>query len=112
GQKDVTLNGSAIECRINALSPGTVTSLHVPGGPFVRFDTYLTVGCEITPYYDPLIGKLIVYAGTREEAIRKVKAALCELVIGGIKTNIAEQLERVDDPRFSDGSYDTAFFGS
>ena len=51
-------------------------------------------------------------AGTREEAIRKVKAALCELVIGGIKTNIAEQLERVDDPRFSDGSYDTAFFGS
>ncbi|MCR5264018.1 MAG: ATP-grasp domain-containing protein, partial [Clostridiales bacterium] len=46
GQKDVTLNGSAIECRINALSPGTVTSLHVPGGPFVRFDTYLTVGCE------------------------------------------------------------------
>ena len=110
GQKDITMSGSAIECRINASSPGTVTALHIPGGPFVRFDTYLTVGCEITPYYDPLIGKLIVYAGSREEAIRKMKAALCELVIGGVKTNIAEQLECVDDPRFSDGSYDTGFF--
>ena len=108
-QNDIALNGSAIECRVNASAPGTVTALHVPGGPFVRFDTYLMVGCEITPYYDPLIGKLIVYAGTREEAIRKMKAALCELVIEGIPTNIRDQLDRIESQKFTDGSYDLDF---
>jgi len=108
-QKDVTLMGSAIECRINALSTGRLGMLHVAGGPSVRFDTYLVQDVEISPFYDSLIGKLIVRAGTREEALRKMKAALCELVIDGIKTNIHQQLRLVKDERFMDGSYDLTF---
>ena len=111
-QEDVILNGSCIECRINARSTGKVTALHVPGGPFVRFDTFLAQGAEITPFYDPLLGKLIVRAGTREEAVRKMKAALCELVIEGVETNLEEQLALVNEPEFADGSYDLRFMES
>ncbi|HBD87065.1 MAG TPA: acetyl-CoA carboxylase biotin carboxylase subunit, partial [Clostridiales bacterium] len=75
-QQDVLLKGSSIECRINARAPGRVNFLHVPGGPFVRFDTYLAAGSAVSPSYDPLLGKLIVYASTREEALRKMQAAL------------------------------------
>lgn len=109
-QEDVDLRGSSIECRITAKKPGKVEFLHVPGGPFVRFDTYLTVGTTITPYYDPLIGKLIIYAGSREESLRKIRAALCELVIDGVPNNIEEQLEIVSSEKFSNGSYDLDFF--
>ena len=108
-QQNVVLDGACLECRINATRPGTVTVLHVPGGPFVRFDTYLVAGLTVSPYYDSLLGKLIVRAGTREEAVRKMKAALCELVIEGVETNIAEQLELVSDPRFMSGGYDLTF---
>lgn len=108
-QKDVTLMGSAVECRINALSTGKLGMLHVAGGPSVRFDTYLVQGVEISPFYDSLIGKLIVRAGTREEALRKMKAALCELVIDGIRTNIHQQLRLINDESFKDGSYDLTF---
>ena len=108
-QQNVALNGACVECRINALTPGTLSMLHVPGGPFVRFDTYLVSGISVSPYYDALLGKLIVYAGTREEAMRKMKAALCELVVEGIETNIAEQLELVSDPRFMTGQYAMTF---
>lgn len=108
-QEDILLKGNAIECRINARAPGRLGLLHVPGGPFVRFDTYLVPGVEISPWYDSLIGKLIVYAGTREEAVRKMKAALCELVVEGIPTNIEEQLRIVSDPRFMRGEYDLSF---
>lgn len=108
-QEDVDFHGCAIECRINALAPGRVEMLHVPGGPFVRFDTCLTSGAEVTPYYDSLLGKLIVYAGSREESLRKMKAALCELVIDGVKTNVEEQLRLLSDSRFADGSYDLTF---
>jgi len=106
-QSDILFRGQVIECRINALAPGRVELLHVPGGPFVRFDTYLMPGLEISPHYDSLVGKLIVNAGTREEAVRKMKAALCELVIQGIPTNIGEQLRIVSDERFMSGNYDT-----
>ena len=106
GQEDVSLKGAALECRINAASPGKLEMLHVPGGPFVRFDTYLVTGVTVSPYYDSLLGKLVVYAGTREEAVRKMKAALCELVIEGIGTNIAEQLEIVGREAFMSGDYD------
>lgn len=106
GQEDVSLKGAALECRINAVSPGKLEMLHVPGGPFVRFDTYLVTGVAVSPYYDSLLGKLVVYAGTREEAVRKMKAALCELVIEGIGTNIAEQLEIVGREAFMSGDYD------
>ncbi len=108
-QQNVSLTGACLECRINAEKPGTLAMLHVPGGPFVRFDTYLVSGITVSPYYDSLLGKLIVYAGTREEAVRKMKAALCELVVEGIETNIAEQLELVSDPRFMTGQYDLTF---
>lgn len=108
-QDDVMLKGASVECRINALSPGQVKMLHIPGGPFVRFDTYMVQGIHISPYYDSLLGKLIVYAGTREEAMRKLKSALCELVIDGVETNIEEQLELVSDPLFITGEYDLSF---
>ena len=111
-QKDVRMDGSAIECRINASSCGVLEMLHVPGGPFVRFDTCLMEGTEVTPYYDSLLGKLVVQAKTREEALRKLRAALCELVIRGISTNIEEQLRIVEDERFTLGSYDLTFMGN
>lgn len=108
-QQNVDLSGACVECRINAVRPGKLGMLHVPGGPFVRFDTYLVSGITVSPYYDSLLGKLIVYAGTREEAMRKMKAALCELVVEGIETNIEEQLTLVSDPRFMTGDYDLTF---
>lgn len=111
-QKDVKMKGSAIECRINAGSCGTLKMLHVPGGPSVRFDTCLVAGTVVSPYYDSLLGKLIVYAKTREETLRKMRAALCELVIDGIATNIEEQLGIVEDERFISGNYDLTFMGN
>ncbi len=107
--KDVRLSGAAIECRINAKTPGTVRRIHIPGGPFVRFDTYLEPGTDVPPYYDPLVGKLIVYTRTREESIRKMRAYLCELVIDGIDTNIGEELGIISDPAFLSGDYTTDF---
>ena len=111
-QQDVRTKGSAIECRINAASCGTLKMLHVPGGPSVRFDTCLVAGTAVSPYYDSLLGKLIVYAKTREETLRKIRAALCELVIDGIPTNIEEQLRIVEDERFTTGEYDLTFMGN
>ena len=111
-QRDIRLNGSAIECRINAGGCGTLKMLHVPGGPSVRFDTSLIEGTVVSPYYDSLLGKLIVFARTREETLRKMRAALCELVIDGIPTNIEEQLRIVEDERFTSGSYDLSFMGN
>ncbi len=111
-QKDVKIRGTAIECRINAGNCGTVDMIHIPGGPSVRFDTCLVAGTVVSPYYDSLLGKLIVYAKTREETLRKMRAALCELVIDGISTNIEEQLRIVEDERFTSGSYDLTFMGN
>ena len=109
-QKDVRLQGCSIECRINASRPGKVEFLHVPGGPFVRFDTFLTVGAVVPPHYDPLLGKLIVYAAPREEALRKMQAAMCELVIDGVENNIEEQIDITSSPAFHGGTYDLDFF--
>lgn len=111
-QKDIKIKGSAIECRINASGCGTLKMLHVPGGPSVRFDTCLVAGAVVSPYYDSLLGKLIVYAKTREETLRKIRASLCELVIDGIGTNIEEQLRIVEDERFTSGNYDLTFMGN
>lgn len=111
-QEDVDLSGTSIECRINARAPGTVSFLHVAGGPFVRFDTYLVTGSQVTPYYDPLLGKLAVYAVSREEALRKMKAALCELVIDGVPNNIEEQIEILSSEPFMKGTYNLDFFKS
>jgi acetyl-CoA carboxylase biotin carboxylase subunit len=116
-QEDVRIDGHAIECRINAESPrrgflpscGTVELLHIPGGPKVRFDTALYQGYTIPPFYDSLIGKLIVHAQTREEAIRKMQAALCEIVIEGVEHNRELQLELVAEEEFRAGTYTTDF---
>lgn len=106
-QEDISLQGHAIECRINACSTGKVDFLHIPGGGRVHFDTALMQDCEIVPYYDAMLGKLIVHANTREEAIRKMEAALCEMVIIGVDTNIEDQLRLVRSKAFQKGEYDT-----
>lgn len=111
-QKDIRMKGSAIECRINAGSCGSLKMLHIPGGPSVRFDTHLIAGTTVSPYYDSLLGKLVVFAKTREETLRKMRASLCELVIDGIPTNIEEQLRIVEDERFTSGNYDLTFMGN
>ena len=111
-QQDIRLEGCAIESRINARSCGKICMLHVPGGPAVRFDTWLMADSEVGPYYDSLLGKLIVCAKTREEALRKLRAALCELVIEGVSTNQQEQLCIVEDERFTSGSYDLTFMSN
>ena len=108
-QENVIAAGYSIECRINASNVGTVEFLHVPGGPRVRFDSALWMGYTVPPYYDALLGKLIVHAATREEAIRKMKAALCELVIDGVPNNIDEQIGFVSEEEFRRGEYYTDF---
>ncbi|MHB8962329.1 MAG: acetyl-CoA carboxylase biotin carboxylase subunit [Saccharofermentanales bacterium] len=118
-QEDIQLRGHAIECRINAEDPsnnfrpqcGTITMLHVPGGPGVRFDSAAYRGYKIPPYYDSMIGKLIVYSSTRSEAIRKMHAALCELVITGITQNSDLQRKILKDRKFIAGIYDTGLIG-
>ena len=116
-QEDIRLNGHAIECRINAEDPenhfmpscGRISLLHIPGGPLVRFDTALYQDYSVPPYYDSLLGKLIVHAPTREEAVRKMKAALAELVIEGVTHTADLQMDILSDPDFLDGSYTTDF---
>ena len=107
----------AIECRINAEdpyndfrpSPGKITTLHTPGGHGVRLDTHVYSGYTIPPNYDSMIAKLITTAQTREEAINKMKRALDEFVIEGIKTTIPFHRQLMDDPRYVAGDYTTAF---
>lgn len=108
-QKNIRVQGAAIECRINAKGPGKVGFFHTPGGPWVRFDTFLYEGYEIPPYYDSMLGKMIVYSSTREEAIRKMMAALSELVVWGTQNNIEDQIEIIRDERFKKGDYYTDF---
>ena len=109
-QEDLRFRGHSIECRINAKASGKVNFLHIPGGPFVRFDTCLWDGYTVPPYYDSMLGKLVVQAGKREEAIRKMRAALCELVIDGVPNNIEDQIEIIDDKSFLNGTYNLNFF--
>lgn len=105
----------AIECRINAEGPapdyrpscGTIHSMHVPNGPWVRFDSSLYPGAVVPPYYDSMLGKLIVRAGTREEAIRKMRSALTELIVDGIDANTELQLDILSNSEFLSGIYHT-----
>lgn len=116
-QDQVYFHGHAIECRINAEDPdnnyrpscGKVTALHVPGGSFVRFDTALSQDYVIPPFYDSMIGKIIVQGRTRELAIRKMKMALCELNVKGVKINRDLMIDILSDEEFVDGSYTTDF---
>lgn len=106
-QEDVHLKGHSIECRINARSTGKIDFLHIPGGARVHFDTALIQECEVVPFYDSMLGKLIVFANSREDAIRKMEAALCEMIIQGVETNIEDQLKLVRSKTFWRGAYDT-----
>ncbi|WPP48324.1 acetyl-CoA carboxylase biotin carboxylase subunit [Catalinimonas niigatensis] len=107
----------AIECRINAEDPakgfrpcpGKITNLHLPGGHGVRVDTHVYAGYEIPPNYDSMIAKLIVSGQTREETITRMKRALQEFVIEGIKTTIPFHIKLMDDPKFKEGDFTTAF---
>jgi len=112
-QEDVRFNGHAIECRINAEnphtfrpSPGTITHFHPPGGLGVRVDSGAYAGYTIPPYYDSLIGKLIVHARTRNECLMRLKRALGEFVVDGIETTIPLFSALISEPDIVDGDYD------
>lgn len=109
-QDDIQLSGHAIECRINAEdaktfipSPGKITQFHAPGGPGVRWDSHIYQGYTVPPHYDSLIGKLITYAPDRKTAIARMRNALDELVIEGIKTNIRLHQDLMRDGHFHTG---------
>jgi acetyl-CoA carboxylase biotin carboxylase subunit len=112
-QKDVVFEGHAIECRINAEnprtfapSPGKVTDFHAPGGLGVRLDSALYAGYSIPPYYDSLIGKLIVHGRDREECIARTRRCLAEMVVGGIETTIPLFQDLLVNPDIMSGDYD------
>ncbi len=112
-QDDITFNGHAIECRINAEnprtfvpSPGLVEAVHVPGGLGVRIDSGIYAGYRIPPYYDSLIGKLIVFGKTRNECLMRLRRALGEYVIEGVETTIPLFLDLLKQPDIVDGNYD------
>lgn len=116
-QKDIKLNGASIECRINAENPkdgfkpcpGTVKNLHIPGGPGVRVDTALYPGCQISPYYDSMVAKLIVHGNSRAEAIRRMRRVLEEFLIEGVETNAELLYMIMYNKDFIKGSFDTGF---
>jgi acetyl-CoA carboxylase biotin carboxylase subunit len=110
-QENVKITGHAIECRINAEdptnfmpSPGLIEQFHMPGGPGIRVETHIYNGYRVPPYYDSMIGKLIAHGDTRESAIARMRTALNEMVIGGIKCNIPLLLDIINDKAFQEGS--------
>jgi acetyl-CoA carboxylase biotin carboxylase subunit len=109
-QDEIKLQGHAVECRINAEdpenflpSPGTITQLHTPGGPGVRVDTHIYNNYRVPPYYDSMIGKLITHGESRDSAIARMRIALHEMVITGIKTNIPLHQDIMRDAAFMEG---------
>ncbi|MEX1063172.1 MAG: acetyl-CoA carboxylase biotin carboxylase subunit [Balneolaceae bacterium] len=118
--KPLKIRGHAIECRINAEDPehnfrpsaGTITVFHTPGGHSVRIDTHAYSGYKIPPYYDSMIAKVIVSAPTRNEAIKRMKRALEEFIIEGIKTTIPYHLQLMEDDNFRAGTFNTHYLES
>jgi acetyl-CoA carboxylase biotin carboxylase subunit len=109
-QKDVVLKGHAIECRINAEdpysfvpSPGKISAFHMPGGPGVRMDTHAYAGYTVPAHYDSMIGKLITYGDTRNQAIARMRIALSEMMVSGINTNIPLHVDLMADAAFHTG---------
>jgi len=109
-QKDVVLRGHAIECRINAEdpyrftpSPGKITSYHPPGGPGIRVDSHVYQGYTVPPNYDSMVGKVIAYGASRDQAIARMRIALSEMVVEGILTNIPLHRDLLNDTRFLRG---------
>ena len=116
-QKDVVPRGHAIECRVNAEDPerdfapcpGRVENLHLPGGPGIRVDTHLFTGAMVPPYYDSMVAKIIAHGGTREEAIVRMRRALGEFSLEGVKTTVPLLLEILHDDPFVSGEYHTGY---
>ncbi len=116
-QKDITFAGAAIECRINAEdpynnfqpSPGLIGDFFAPGGPGIRWDSHVHTGYRVPPYYDSMVGKLIVYQPTRGEAIQCMRRALRELQVSGIKTTVGLLQEIMTHSAFAEGRVDTKF---
>jgi acetyl-CoA carboxylase biotin carboxylase subunit len=115
-QAQIPRRGAAIECRVYAEdsvkflpSPGTITSLRVPGGPGIRDDSGVVTGSVISVHYDPMISKLCAFGATREEAILRMRRALAEYHVGGIRTNLAFHRRVLRHPAFVAGEYDTGF---
>jgi acetyl-CoA carboxylase biotin carboxylase subunit len=115
-QRDVVVSGHALECRINAEdperfvpSPGTIRHYYMPGGPGVRIDTFAHEGCEISPFYDSLIAKVMTHGRDRSEAIARMQRCLDAIVIEGIKTTVPLHREIMRDPEFLAGHLDTGF---
>jgi len=114
-QDDIAMRGAAIECRINAEdpdknfmpSPGRISEINLPGGPGVRMDTMLYPGCTVPPYYDSLLGKLVVHAEDRPAAIARMRRALKELRVEGVNTTRALHLRIMDEPWFGAAQFDT-----
>lgn len=111
-QEDVKFTGHSIECRINAEdprtfrpSPGTIVHFHAPGGPGVRFDSAVYTGYKIPPYYDSMIGKLIVWADSRELCLTRLKRALAEMALTGIDSTVPLFLDLLEEPEFQRGEY-------
>ena len=109
-QRDVALRGHAIECRINAEdpyrftpSPGRITAWHPPGGPGIRVDSHAYTGYVVPPHYDSMIGKVLAYGDTREQALRRMRIALSEMAVEGILTNLPLHRELLADARFVAG---------
>ncbi len=119
-QKDIKINGTSIECRITAEdvnrnftpSPGKIRKLCFPSGEGIRIETALTPGTEVSPWYDSMICKLIVHAPNREESIRKMRVALSEMVVDGVKNNIEFLKEILCNSDYMDGRVDTSFIGN
>jgi acetyl-CoA carboxylase, biotin carboxylase subunit len=112
GQEDISFSGHAIECRITAEdpdtflpTPGKVTAFHAPGGLGVRVDSALYAGCAVPPYYDSMVAKLIVHAPTRPQAIARLRRAIDEFAVVGIKTTLPLHRRVVDEPAFLSGDY-------
>ena len=116
-QEDIKFEGHAIEVRINAEDPdnnfapcpGKIESFHVPGGPGIRVDTHVYAGYVIPPYYDSMIAKLIVWGENRGEALSRMRRALKEFIIDGVKTTIPFHQKVMEDSRFTSGDFDTSF---
>ena len=116
-QQEIVSQGTAIECRINAEdpkhgfrpTPGKIEKLIIPGGLGVRFDSHVHAGYDVSPYYDSMIGKLIIHAATRDEAIRRALRALDEFHVEGIKTTVPLQREILAHSAFQQAELDTSF---
>jgi acetyl-CoA carboxylase biotin carboxylase subunit len=116
-QDDLQLHGAAIECRLYAEnpgknffpSPGQISALKLPSGPGIRIDSGIADGAQITPYYDPLLAKIIAHGCNRVAAIRRMQSALANTRIDGLYTNIALHQQIMDHPQFQAGAVDTDF---